>query len=196
VYLQGENNVPKDSAWVLVDTRVDVRENTNTGIYKDTYSAAAGQHSHTVAYIGDEEKTQHASFTGTCDAPPAVINKGDRVVLHLSLHLTDSNDKDYHFGESASVRRDIPGMKIGSAYSGFANFTATAEGEPDRCNVNAIGDWGNPPVRITSATVCHTFGGPGDEYAKKTDDGSYRICIYFSSCGAQTVWVYEWKNIA
>ena len=196
VYLQGEDNVPTDSAWVLVDTKVDVSKNTNTGIYKDTYSASQGQHSHTVAYIGDEEKTQHASFTGTCDAPPAVIRDGDEVVLHLTLNLTDSNDKDYHFGESASVRRDIPDMGIGTAYSGFANFTATAEGEPDRCNVNAIGDWGKPPVRITSATVCHTFGEPGDEYAKKTDDGSYRICIYFSSCGSQTVWVYEWKNIA
>ena len=62
------------------------------------------------------------------------------MVLHLSLHLTDSNDKDYHFGESASVRRDIPGMEIGSAYSGFARFTATVEGEPDNCHVDAIGD--------------------------------------------------------
>ena len=195
VYLQGEDTSPADNAWVLVDTYVDVRENTNTGIYKDTFTATEGRHSHTVAYIGDEEKTQHASFTGTCDAPPAVINKGDRVVLNLTLHLTDSNDKDYHFGESASVRRDIPGMGIGTAYSGFASFKATKEGEPDVCSVNAIGDWGKPPVRITSATVCHTFGGPGDEYAEKTEDGSYRICIYFCSCGAQTVWVYEWREL-
>ncbi|MBQ9879798.1 MAG: dockerin type I repeat-containing protein [Clostridia bacterium] len=196
VYLQGEDNVPTDSAWVLVETHVDVRENTNTGIYKDTFSASQGQHSHTTAYIGDEEKTQHASFTGTCDAPPAVIHDGDEVVLNLSLNLTDSNDKDYHFSESASVRRDIPDIDIGSVYSGFARFTATAEGEPDRCSVDAIGDWGNPPVRITSATVCHTFGNPSKEYAKKMADGSYRIAVYFSACGAQTVWVYEWKNIA
>ena len=187
---------PPDYAWVLVDTKVDVRENTNTGIYKDTFSATAGTHSHTVAYIGDEEKTQHASFTGTCSAPPDVIRDGDEVVMYLSLNLTDSNDKDYHFGESASVRRDIPDMDIGTAYSGFARFTATVEGEPDNCSVNAIGDWGNPPVRITSATVCHTFGNPSKEYAKKMADGSYRICIYFSSCGAQTVWVYEWQNLA
>ena len=196
VYLQGEDAAPADNAWVLVDTQVDVRENTNTGIYKDTYSATQGQHSHTMAYIGDEEKAQHASFTGTCDAPPAVINKGDRVVLNLSLHLTDSNDKDYHFGEYASVRRDIPGMGIGTAYSGFASFTATAEGQPDACSVAAIGDWGKPPVRVTSATVCHTFGGPADEYAEKMEDGSYRIAIYFSCCGAQTVWVYEWRDPA
>ena len=181
---------------MLVDTHVDVNNNTNTGIYKDTYSATQGQHSHTAAYIGDEEKTQHASFTGTCDAPPAVIREGDKVILHLSLNLTDSNDKDYHFGEYVSVKRDIPDMAIGTAYSGFAKFTATAEGEPDGCSVTAIGDWGNPPVRITSATVCHTFGNPSKEYAKKMDDGSYRIAIYFSGCGAQTVWVYEWKNIA
>ena len=187
---------PPDYAWVLVDTQVDVRENTNTGIYKDTFSATQTQHSHTAAYIGDEEKTQYASFTGTCDAPPAVIRDGDEVVLHLSLNLTDSNDKDYHFGESASVRRDIPGMDIGTAYSGFARFAATVKDEPDGCSVNAIGDWGKPPVRITSATVCHTFGGPSKEYAKRMDDGSYRIAIYFSGCGAQTVWVYEWQNLA
>ncbi len=186
---------PPDYAWVLVDTKVEVNENTNTGIYKDTYSASQGQHSHTAAYIGDEEKQQHASFTGACDAPPAVIRDGDEVVLHLSLNLTDSNDKDYHFGEYASVRRDIPDMGIGTVYSGFERFKATVEGEPDSCSVTAIGDWGNPPVRITSATVCHTFGGPSKEEAKKMDDGSYRIAIYFSCCGAQTVWVYEWKNL-
>ena len=187
---------PPDYAWVLVDTQVDVHENTNTGIYKDTYSASGTQHSHTMAYIGEEEKTQHASFTGTCSEPPAVIRDGDEVVLHLSLNLTDSNDKDYHFGESTSVRRDIPDVGLGCANSGYARFTATAEGEPDGCNVNAIGDWGNPPVRITSASVCRTFGGPSKEYAQKMADGSYRIAIYFTGCGAQTVWVYEWQNLA
>ncbi|MBQ6065662.1 MAG: dockerin type I repeat-containing protein [Clostridia bacterium] len=187
---------PPEYAWVLVDTKVEARENTNTGIYKDTYSASETQHSHTAAYIGDEEKAQHASFTGTCDTPPAVIRDGDQVVLHLSLNLTDSNDKDYHFGEYASVRRDIPDMGIDTVYSGFERFKATAEGEPDSCSVTAIGDWGNPPVRITSATVCHTFGGPSKEYAQKMDDGSYRIAVYFNCCGAHTVWVYEWKNLA
>ena len=49
-------------------------------------------------------------------------------------------------------------------------------------------------MRITSATVCHTFGNPSKEEAKKMADGSYRIAIYFSGCGAQTVWVYEWQN--
>ena len=27
------------------------------------------------------------------------------------------------------------------------------------------------------------------------DDGSRRIGIYFTACGAQTVWVYEWRAV-
>ena len=86
-------------------------------------------------------------------------------------------------------------VKIVSDSVCMSTYKAAVEGEPDSCSVTAIGDWGNPPVRITSATVCHTFGGPSKEEAKKMDDGSYRIAIYFSCCGAQTVWVYEWKNL-
>ena len=41
----------------------------------------------------------------------------------------------------------------------------------------------------------HRFGGPEDENPKTMDDGSQRIGVCFTACGAQTVWVYEWRPL-
>ena len=189
-----------DWVWVLIDTRTEIPETYKTDVYRTTYSGSTNSFSKTDEYIWDPDHYQSASFTVTCSpSPPEIIRVGDKVVMDLTAAITSNNDEEFHWGASCGVRRDRPDMGLGSAYRGYESFWATAEGAPNTCSVEAIGDWGNDPVRITSAQVYHEFGGPGAENAQdiETADGHiYRIGVYFTGCSCQTVWTYEWRNIA
>ncbi|MCR5782730.1 MAG: dockerin type I repeat-containing protein [Clostridia bacterium] len=185
---------PPEYAWVLVETRVEKNDNTDTGVYRTTYSASEKSHTIKNEYIWEEDNYQSATFTATCTAPPTVIRDGDTVKMHLSIKM-GGNDKDFHWSGDAWVRRDRPDIGLGSRYVDSIYFDAAEKGEPGNCHVDAIGDWGNEPVRIPSADVSRTFGGPASERPLKMPDESYRIGIYFCGCGAQTVWVYEWQIV-
>ena len=192
--------VEPEFAWVLIETRTEIHEDTDTGIYRTTYSAEEYTLTVKNEYIGDMDKYQFATFTTTCTPPPEIIRKGDKVVMDLTMSMPESNDKDFHWGGYSDVERDRPDMSAGSSYVGKATFEATVEGQPHACSVAAIGDWGHDPTRIESVQVFREFGDPGHENALyiPTDDGKTisQIGIYFEGCGSQIVWVYEWRDIA
>lgn len=173
--------------WKLVGTKVDKKDDEHGEVYTDTYTASELSHTHRMTGIYEEDGHSYvetSSFTATCSAAPAIVEGGDRCTFTITLALTENSDKHFHFRESCYVRRDIADMGIGGVYRGYVDFGATKKDAPDGCEVWAIGDWGAGPKRETSTEVFDTF----------PNHDSDQCCVYFSGCGAQTVWTYEWHD--
>ena len=158
--------------WRLVDTKVEQEEDTlDHVVYRTIHTASAGRHE--VFYSGrilETDTTESVTFVGTCTTPPAIIPVDGDVVLQMTLTATGSNVEHFHFRET--TRADL---------SRYGRFDATEKGAPDGCEVWAIGDWGNDPTWITFSEV----------HAQMTEFSEPRT-ITFTSCGAETVWTYEY----
>ena len=186
----------RDYAWVLVETRVDYADTvypTDPGDYTYAYEATPGKHSNTTSY-GSGDNAQRIRFYATCTAPPSMILPGDSVTLNMTVRVTDKG-KDLGLTATASARRDYPDISRGSTGTGNSYFRSTEDKQTFRVQVQSPGLFDKNPPSSATLEVFHRFGGPEDENPKTMDDGSRRIGIYFTACGAQTVWVYEWRAV-
>ena len=187
------------AAWVLVETRVDVQDSIipkDPGDYTYTYTATPGAHAKTVSYNG-KDGYEYVSFSAACTAPPAVIRPGDTVSMTASVKLDGAAGTRFGgFSLSALVRSDYPDCKRSSIGPGYCLFYSPTDNKTSSCEVKAPSLFDRDPPQSASLNVAHTFGEPDAEKAKTMEDGSRRIGIYFTSSGAQTVWVYEWKPTA
>ena len=192
-----ETGEARDFAWVLVETRVDRTDSfyaTDPGDYTYSYVSEPGKHSNTTS-TGSGDDYMYASFTATCTAPPSTIRPGDGVTLKLTAKLSGSKGNDLAFSASASVRRDQPGYGLNSSGAGQSVFYSTKDKSKTVCKAEAPTWWNESAVKSAALDVYHKFGGPEAENPKTMSDGSQRIAIYFSGCGSQTVWTYEWRAV-
>lgn len=165
--------------WVRTGERVIQPPDTNTGVYKDTYTASIGSHAHVPAYIYDTPN-QSCLFRASCSEPPKTIKAGEKVRLDVTLNIYQSNVTDYHFRETAAVCWERPDVGLhGAVYN--RKFEPVDGG--NNCQVWAIGDWGSDPVRITSATVEYEFPAGGADKV---------MSVNFNACGCRTQWLYTW----
>ena len=187
----------RDFAWVLVETRVDYADTvypTDPGDYTYYYNATPGKHTNSTSY-GNGDDYQLISFNATCTSPPSTIRPGDTVRMTMKV-VNQDKGKDLELSATASVRRDYPDLPRLSSHSGHYIFRSTDGKNQTQIQVKSPGLFEKNPPSSATLEVYHKFGGPEDENPKTTDDGGQRIGIYFTACGAQTVWVYEWKPVA
>ncbi len=187
----------RDFAWVLVETRVDYADTiypTDPGDYTYYYNATPGKHTNSTSY-GSGDDYQLISFNATCTSPPSTIRPGDTVRMTMKVVNKDKG-KDLELSATASVRRDYPDLPRLSSHSGHYIFRSTDGKNKTQIQVKSPGLFEKNPPSSATLEVYHKFGGPEDENPKTTDDGGQRIGIYFTACGAQTVWVYEWKPVS
>ena len=172
-----EEEKEPEYVWHLVSTEVVKGENENGAVHKNVYTAEELKHACTRSGVVEipEHKTVVSSFTATCDRMPTDVAPGEEVIIHLSMTMDNNNDT-YHYGADAA-------MAFGRPSSGATWWGPAAEGGPDRCHMDAIGDWGHEPVRVSSATVKGTF-------PVSTSEG-HQVVVTFAACGSDTYWTYE-----
>lgn len=185
----------RDFAWVLSEIRVDYVDTlyfTDPGDYTYYHDATPGNHTNSIGY-GSGSSAQTVTFSATCTTPPSTIRPGETVKLTMKLNNTERG-KDLGLSASAGVRRDVPGIFTLSPGTGHSQFTSPANGS-SKIEVRSPASANENPASSAKLEVSHKFGGPENENPKTTDDGGQQIAIYFNACGAQTVWIYEWKAV-
>jgi len=92
-----KDNAEKEYAWVLTDTLVwSPDAPSDDAVWPDYASASAETHDLTRKFVDrNGKKSTHATFTATCQAPPAIIYAGDIVSLNVSVKCTRVGDIDF-----------------------------------------------------------------------------------------------------
>lgn len=169
--------------WMLKETNINLGEDEfeDDGYPYCVHSASELSHSHTTSY----RKTAYhgagsASFIVNCSAPPARIEPGDRVEMHLDMSMQKSGDY-LLWGDSGRVSYgEVNDERNGLKYNVGARFLPVDENGSDMVYLDTMG---NPPN--CSATdvyyVIDDKGRPGSE-----------MTIVFIASDSLTVWIYEW----
>ncbi len=194
--MMGDSGKVGDFAWVLVETKIiqnDLIRFTDPGDYALKYDySTPGKHTKTLT---DKSNNDYVSFLAECQNQPKTIRYGETIYFTISDKLNGSKGNAIDLTDTASLRRDQPGRDsyttAGSDALVFANkngkTSVTAE-SPTRQR--------QYPNKSASIEVYHKFGDPDQECAITTSNGARRIALVFTGGGAQTVWTYEWRDLA
>ncbi|MBR2676121.1 MAG: hypothetical protein IKE28_04345 [Solobacterium sp.] len=163
--------------WHRIKTEIVKHDNENGDVHKKVYTAEERTHSCIMSGTVEipEHKTVVSSFTATCEEPPEYVLPGEDVIIHLSMTMDNSNDT-YHYSAGAA-------MAFGYLYYGANYWQPAVKGGNASCQMDAIGDWGHPPVRVPEATALGTF-------PNSTSEGQ-QLIVTFTACGSETYWTYQ-----
>ena len=167
--------------WRLINTEIEQCPDEIGEVHKTFYQADELMHFSKKTGIVEipEHRVVGSYFTAFCSAPPKTVMPGEEVVMKLNLYISGDNDV-YHYGAIAYLCFG----KLG----GQKDFwQAVQEGQSNQCQMDAIGDWGHPPVRISNVSVKGVF-------PESTNEGQQRV-LTFDACGSQTYWTYELQRI-
>ena len=194
--MMGDTGKVADYAWVLVETQViqnDLIRFTDPGDYVLKYDyKTPGKHTKTLT---DKSNGDYVSFLAECKTQPKTIRYGETVYFTISEKLSGYKGKDIDLTDTASLRRDEPGR---SSYSSAGADALTFTSTKGKSTVTAESPTRQRqyPTKSASIEVSHKFGDPDQECAITTDKGAKRIALVFTGGGAQTVWIYEWRDLA
>lgn len=172
-----KENGEKTFAWVLVATEIEQYENKESDVYRSTYIASENTHIQIDEYIWKDGPYEKATFTATFDTPPAVIYADREFSLHHKLVCDGTTD--HYFNASGWYKPESPGIHLG-------------------------GTTGRPKFKNEDGIACCDAGSregelKGEEYTVIGSLGSGsaggRIGIFYCACGADTRWIYEWKEV-
>lgn len=173
-----KNNEEKEYAWVLTDTLVwSPDAPSDDAVWPDYASASAETHDLTKKFVDrNGNKSTHATFTATCQAPPAIIYAGDIVSLNVSVKCTRVGDMN--FSGDAYVRWDPSGLVEGGTYGG-----PKFESPEGYRNFQAVSEEGRTSEEATVSMTIPS-GSEGSSYS-----------IYFAALLSNTEWQYEWREV-
>ncbi|MBQ6065663.1 MAG: dockerin type I repeat-containing protein [Clostridia bacterium] len=194
--MMGDSGKVADYAWVLVETQIiqsDRIKFTDPGDYTLKYDySTPGKHTKTLT---DRSNNDYVSFLAACTTPPKTIRYGETVYFTISEKLNGCKGKDIDLTDTADLRRDQPGL---SSYTSAGPNALTFASKNGKTSVKAESPTRQReyPTRSASLEVYHKFGDPDQEDAITTASGARRIALVFNGAGAQTVWIYEWHDLA
>ena len=194
--MMGDTGKVADYAWVLVETQIiqnDLIRFTDPGDYALTYDySTPGKHTKTLT---DRSNGDYVSFLAECKTQPKTIRYGETVYFTISDKLNGYKGYDIDLTDTADLRRDQPGL---ASYATAGPDALVFSSKNGKTSVTAESPTRQReyPTRSASIDVYHTFGTPDQECAVTTDKGAQRIALVFTGGGAQTVWVYEWRDLA
>ena len=194
--MMGGTGKVADYAWVLVETQViqsDRIKFTDPGDYALKYDySTPGKHTKTLT---DRSNNDYVSFLATCTVPPKTIRYGETIYFTISEKLNGYKGKDIDLTDTADLRRDQPGR---SSYTSAGPDALTFASKKGKTSVTAESPTRQReyPTRSASIEVYHKFGNPDQECAVTLSNGNQRIALVFNGAGAQTVWIYEWHDLA
>ena len=168
----------KQYAWVLVATEVEQYDNYEDDVYRTTYIASENSHIQICEYIWKDGPYEIATFTATFDSPPAVIHADEKFSLHHQI-TCDGTTPIHYFNASGWYKPESPDIHLGGT-TGSPKFS-NADGVAC-CDVGSREE----ALKFEEYTVTGTLGG-----GREGD----RIGVFYCACGADTRWIYEWKEI-
>lgn len=172
-----KNDAEKVFAWVLVATEIEQHENEESDVYRSTYTASENTHIQVDEYIWKDGPYEKATFTATFDSPPAIIYADREFSLHHKL--TCDGTTDHYFYASGWYKTESPDVHYG-ATSGRPKF----KNEDGIACCDARSHEGD--IKGEEYTVIGSLG-----QGREGD----RTGIFYCACGADTRWIYEWKEV-
>lgn len=168
----------KTYAWVLVATEIESKDNFESDVYRNTYTASENTHIQTDEYIYKDGPYEKATFTATFDSPPAIIHADEEFSLHHALSC-DAETTIHYFSASCWYKPESPDVHFGGT-----------TGRPKFKNADGVAccDASSRPegLKFEEYTVTGSLGS-----GREGD----RTGIFYCGCGSDTRWIYEWKAI-
>lgn len=180
------DNLNGTRSWYLIRTDINCHDATtgNAGAYMN-YSATATAHSKKgmvwgIVGIYDDKELFPVGFEATVDAPPALIQGGDSIVLHATVKRTTD--------EATCFVYETPWITFEDEDIG-PNFVSDWAVEGKVINLTGSKTVGTRPGSATSGSW---------DFVLRIPKGSKKNqlrAINYHACDSRTHWVYRWCSI-